>query len=88
MLRRKVVRFFTNWTSKWNEEIHNEIEKRVIDEFKRLYPDGSDARERIIQDMRSFYYARMATTANILVAYVAVLVSFVSLIVSLVALLK
>ncbi len=37
MLRRKVVRFFANWTSKWNEEIHNEIEKRVIEEFKRLY---------------------------------------------------
>lgn len=88
-LRRRLVSIFLDWTDGWNSEIHDAIERKVLIEFKRTFPDGiteTSDRGKIIADMRAFYYARMTNTAMILIAAIAFLVAVASLIVSVIAL--
>lgn len=86
MSKRMVVRAFVNCTHGWNTALHDAIEERVVGEHHRLFPGGTDNSDEEIRKMREFYYARMATTANLLIAGVALFVSFASLIVSAIAL--
>jgi len=87
MFKRKVVRALVDWTSEWNVEIHDAIEAKVQEEFRRMFPTGAKDVDAMIINMRTFYYGRMANTANLLVGIVAVLVALVALIVSVAALL-
>lgn len=68
--------------------MHEAIEAKVHEEYKRQFPDGAQDAGQMITEMRTFYYSRMANTTNTLIGGVAVLVAFVSLIVSAIALLK
>ncbi|WP_257820113.1 hypothetical protein [Burkholderia glumae] len=86
MFKRKMVLALIDWTSEWNSEIHNAIEAKVQQEYRRQFPTGTKDADAIIANMRTFYYGRMSNTANLLVGIVAVLVAFVALIVSVAAL--
>jgi len=86
LIRRKLVLHFINSVNGWNKEFHDATEARVMLEYKKTYPNGTGEPEKIINDMRTFYYMRIAATANILLAGMAVLVSFVALAVSFIAL--
>ncbi|CAB3802713.1 hypothetical protein LMG28614_05679 [Paraburkholderia ultramafica] len=88
MLKRRLTRAFLDWTSEWNEEIHNAIESKVFEEYGRMFPKGTVDADATIRGMREFYYARISNTANLAVAIVALLVAFVSLIVAAIALFK
>lgn len=77
-----------NWTGEWNREVHEAIEAKVLEEYKRLFPPGEPDAGKTISEMRMFYYGRMTNTTNVLIGGVALLVAFVSLIVSAIALLK
>lgn len=85
-----VVRALLRWVDGWNKEIHSAIEANVFSEHNKMFPGGSDGEkiETRINDMRTFYYARLTNTANLLVACVAVLVSIVALFVSIVAIIR
>jgi len=85
MMKRTVVLKVMGWTEEWNNEIHQAVEARVFAEYTKMFPTGASDREAMITNMRTFYYARMSTTATILIAVVAVLVSLISLLVSAVA---
>ena len=84
-LKRVVVRTFLRWADGWNEEIHQAVEENIFREHKRLFRAGSDGDGSMIKKMRTFYYARMVTTANLLVTCVALLVAIAALLASIVA---
>lgn len=86
MFKRKLVRAFLDWSSGWNSEIHDAIEAKVHEEYRRLFPNGARDVDETIGNMRNFYYGRISNTANLLVGILAVLVAFVALAVSVVAL--
>ncbi|QYY30289.1 hypothetical protein K2O51_23250 [Cupriavidus pinatubonensis] len=88
MLKRRLVRTLVDWLGEWNNEVHEAIEAKVFAEHRRVYPDGDDNVAKTIEVMRTFYYNRMATTANVMIGAVAVLVALVSLVVSVIALVK
>lgn len=85
--KRSVVRVLLRLADGWNKELHNAVEDNVISAYKEMFPGGSSAEnmESQIKDMRTFYYARLMNTANLLLACVAVLVSIVALFVSITA---
>ncbi|PNO70158.1 hypothetical protein MC70_009150 [Serratia marcescens] len=84
----KIVKWVLDKTHSWNNVMHREIEVRVLKEYEVQFPKGSDDPNKIIENMRSFYYSRMMTTIGLLIAGISCVVSAVALIVSLVALLK
>ncbi|WP_114154791.1 hypothetical protein [Chromobacterium haemolyticum] len=86
MTKKDIVTAVVNWTEGWNHEIHEVIQKKVLDEFEAQFPKGAEDSEAVIKKMNEFYYTRMSNTANILVAISAFVVSCVALIVSIVAL--
>lgn len=86
--KEKIVKWMLDQTHSWNSIMHREIEVRVFKEYETLFPNGTDDTNKIIDDMRSFYYSRMMTTVGILIAGVSCVVSAVALIVSLIALLN
>lgn len=88
MLMRRVARALVNWTDEWNQEVHEAVEAKVREEYNRSFPNGAKDARQTIEEMRTFYYGRMANTMNALIGGVAVLVAFVSLLVSAIALLK
>lgn len=53
-----------------------------------MFPDGDDDAAKTIEVMRTFYYNRMANTANVMIGAVAILVALASLIVSAIALMR
>lgn len=79
MLKRRWVRALVNWLGEWNDEVH---------EVQRVFPAGDDDAAKTIELLRTFYYSRMATTANVMIGAVAILVALASLIVSAIALIK
>ncbi len=89
MNKRRIVRWFVDWTDSWNREFHQAIETKVLAEFSAQFPKGlrnEEDTEPMIEKMRSFYYARMTNSAMLLVAVAATLVSFFALVVSIIAL--
>lgn len=91
MNKRAIVRWFVSLTHGWNREFHDEIEGRIQAEYKRMFPDGTPRGVDMgmqMETMRSFYYERMTTTANLLISAAAFLVSLIALLVSAVALFK
>ncbi len=86
--KRTIVRKFVDLTDGWNSELHHAIEERVIMEHRRLFPPKDDDDlaqvDKRISDMRAFYYARMSTTSNLLLAATAVIVALGALIVALI----
>ncbi len=79
MAKRRIVRWFVNWTDSWNREFHEAIEANVQAEFKKLFPEGARDTEAMIEKMRSFYYVRMTNSSTLLVAILALIVSIVAL---------
>jgi len=86
--KRVVVRLSLRWADGWNQEIHRAVEDNVFREHRRLFPGGSDGDGSMIDKMRTFYYARLMTTANLLVTCVALLVAVTALLVSVVAIFR
>lgn len=89
MHKKRIVRWFVDWTDGWNRELHEAIEANVHEEFRKMFPQGLQNREEsgpMIERMRSFYYARMMNSATLLVAVSSALVSLCALVVSIVAL--
>ena len=64
--------------------MHRQIEHRVIEAHKQSFPNGHSDTADNIKKMRDFYYARMMTTANLLVATGALLLALIALVVSVV----
>ncbi|MFJ3057160.1 hypothetical protein [Herbaspirillum sp. NPDC087042] len=87
-MKRLLIRWFVGWTDSWNQEMHREIEHRVIEAHKRHFPEISPNREETIKQMREFYYSRMIATANLLIAAGAILLALVALIVSAIGVIK
>ncbi|MEX3845585.1 hypothetical protein [Paraburkholderia sp. BR10882] len=83
--KRRLVRWFLSWTDSWNEEVHEAIESIVHTEYARMFPNGAQD-PQIVEQMRTFYYARMMNTAILLVAVSSLVVSLCALVVSAVAL--
>ncbi len=84
MFKRRLVRWFVDWTDSWNREFHEAIEVKVHAEFRRQFPDGAKDTEAMIEKMRNFYYARMTNTSTLLVAITAVVIAVLGVTVSLV----
>lgn len=82
MNKKRLVRWFVNWTDSWNREFHEAIEANVQAEFRRLFPNGAKDTEAMIVQMRNFYYARLTNTSTLLVAIAAVVVSILALVAS------
>lgn len=91
-LKGTIVRRLVGLTDEWNSEIHNAIEQRVIAEHSQLFPprpdDDNDKRQKRIEDMRAFYYARMSTTASLLLAGAALIVALAALVGAVIPLFK
>lgn len=79
-----MVRIILGFVDGWNREIHQAIEERVLKEYWCSFPSDEDIdltqRQKRTSDMRSFYYARISTTANLLIAAMAFVVAVVALI--------
>lgn len=90
MLKKKIARWFVDWTDSWNHELHDAIEAKIRKAYSSMYsnPDGGTVDLRLMnermKEMRDFYYARMTNTSMLLVAAAALAVSIVALVVSLV----
>lgn len=82
MSKRKLVRWFVDWTDSWNHEFHEAIEAKIHGEYKKMFPDGAADPDETIKGMRSFYYARLTTTATLLLAVVAIAISTISVVLS------
>jgi len=76
------VRWFVDWTDSWNHELHEAIEAKIQIEYKRQFPDGAVDPDTTIKAMRGFYYARMTTTATLLLAALAIAISTISVVVA------
>jgi hypothetical protein len=76
------------WADGWNQEIHRAVEDNVFREHRLLFPEGSDGGGSEIDKMREFYYARLMTTANLLVTCVALLVAVTALLASIAAIFR
>lgn len=83
--KRVVVRMSLRWADRWNKEIHRAVEDNIFREHECLFPEGSDGDGSMISKMRTFYYVRLMTTANLLVTCVALLVAIAALLASIVA---
>lgn len=91
MIKRKLVNKFVDITDAWNKELHQTIEKKVRDEYLKLFPDGRESMEDMIKTMngmREFYYQRMMVTASLLIASTSMLVAALALIFSLISLFR
>jgi hypothetical protein len=91
MTKRKLVNKFVDITDTWNKEMHQAIEKKVRDEYLKLFPEGRESVEDMLKTMngmREFYYQRMMVTASLLIASTSMLVAALALIFSLVSLFK
>ena len=90
--QRTVVRGFLKFTDRWNHEIHQAIEERVLESIRQDSPATGEMdlaeRQKAISERRSFYFARVCTTANLLVAAAALVVALVALVVSSIQLFK
>jgi hypothetical protein len=89
MNKRRIVRWFVEWTDSWNREFHEAIEAKVQAAFRSQFPEGLPNQEETgawIEEMRKFYYARMTNTAALLVAVSSALVSFFALVIAIIAL--
>ncbi|WP_061179154.1 hypothetical protein [Caballeronia pedi] len=84
--KRRLVRWFVDFTKGWNEELHNAIQADVLAEYRRSFPNGTDDPEGIIGRMREFYHQRMMATASLLISAASLAVALVALVVSIVAL--
>lgn len=86
-MKKKLVVWFVDYTEGWNYEFHEAIEKKVLAEFKKCYPENiSDTavKEKTISNMRSFYYSRMTNTAMLLIAASSVLFSIIAIAIALI----
>ncbi len=86
-LKRKLVTCFVAWTDGWNREFHEAIEQRVMDEYKRIFPESHstpDEIARTIERMRTFYYQRMVATSTLLLAVASFIVAVLALFVAIV----
>lgn len=73
------------FTDGWNLVLHNAFEKRIVDEYKRSFPDGivdEDERMKMMERMRQFYYTRMMATATLILAVVSLVVSGLALLIA------
>ena len=85
-IKASVAKLIVEWTHEWNHEFHNAIEAKILDEYSKTFkPDLPSALETI-EKMRSFYYARIVSTAGILIGSIGVLVAVVALFVALISL--
>lgn len=82
MYKRRLVRWFVDWTDSWNREFHEAIEAKIQAEYSRLFPNGAADPDATIKQMHNFYYARMTNTSTLLVAVLALTVSVIAVIVS------
>lgn len=88
MSKRAIVRWFVGLTNGWNEELHQAIEQRVQDGYRRDFAQAAHVDVELIKQMREFYYQRMMATASLLIGGAAFIVSLVALLISVVALFK
>jgi len=84
----KVVRWLVNFFDDWNDHFHSAIENKLISGVQKDFGAEADSevRRKAIEKGRDFYYLRLTTTANILVAVSSLFVSAVALVVSVIAL--
>lgn len=86
---KKLIRYIFNFTDSFNKEWHANIERKVIEEAKKLHSNNDmsiEIRDEDIKKMREFYYARMSNSSNLLIAISSLFVSAVALTVAIVAL--
>jgi len=83
MYKRRLVRWFVNWTDSWNREFHEAIEAKVHAEFRQLFPEGAQDTEAMIEKMRSFYYARMTGTSMLSMSIAALVIALLGIAVAL-----
>lgn len=82
MYKRRIVRALVDWLGDWNKEVHEAVEAKVISEYKRMFPEGAKDPTETLGKMRAFYYNGISTTANLVIAGLALLVAIASLLVS------
>ena len=84
MRKRTIVDWCLSALDGWNTALHESIEHRVMANHHKTFPNGGA--DELIERSREFYYGRMTTTANLIVAIIAMALGLVALIVSAVAL--
>ncbi|AOK14845.1 hypothetical protein WJ85_34540 [Burkholderia ubonensis] len=88
MDKKKLARWFVDWTDGWNRELHEAIEAKIQAAYSSMYsnPEGGkvdlEQMDNRVREMRNFYYARMTNTSMLLMTIVALAVSVLALIVS------
>lgn len=84
------MRKLVDLTDGWNHEIHLAIEEKVLAWHLQMFPpredDDLEKRDQRVSEMRTFYYARMTSTANLLVAGAAFMVSLSAFVVAVISL--
>lgn len=87
-LKQKLVTKFVDVTHEWNSLFHKAIEDRILRGYHDMFTEEArnsmlaKEREDLIKGMREFYYARMSTTASLLLAVVSTVIAVVALIVA------
>lgn len=90
--KKMVVKTLIDFTNEWNNEIHQAIEERVMTHSLQTFPPREDEcperREKQISDSRAFYYARMSTTASLLIAGAAFLLALIAILLTIIPLFR
>jgi hypothetical protein len=89
MLKEKIARYFVEFTNSWNEILHREIERKVIEGYNKSFikpHENFEEMEKIIKEMSSFYYQRMMNTASLLFAAGSIFISVIALLIAIAAL--
>lgn len=87
-LKQKIVTKFVCVTHEWNSLVHKAVDDRIYRAYHDMYTEearNSMSHEEIderIKGMRDFYYARMSTTASLLLAVVSTIIAVIALIVA------
>lgn len=87
-LKQKLVTKLVDVTHEWNSLFHKAIEDRIFRGYHDMFTEearnsmSAEKREELIKEMREFYYARMSTTASLLLAVVSTVIAVIALIVA------
>lgn len=84
--KQKLVTKFVDVTHEWNSLFHKAIEDRIYRGYHDMFTEearnsmSTEQMENLIKGMREFYYARMSTTASLLLALVSTVIAVIALI--------
>jgi len=86
---KRIIKLIFNATDTFNKEWHYNIEKKIIEASKEFHTNDEisiEKRDETTKKMREFYYSRMSSSSNLLLAVSSLFISATALIVAIIAL--